>query len=139
MRIHDTPGKNWSNKNTPPRHYCHFGDGFLIFFDLTDQDSFKNIDFIKNEIYKERDRREIQIALVGMKSDLVAATDEGHHPIRVERSVIDEYLSQDEKLAGYFECSIKDRAGLSGPIQFLINKMVGTVRGGLLSRRLTQR
>lgn len=125
VRIHDTPGANWINNFTPPRHYCHFGDGFLLFFDLTNVDSFKNLEFIKNEIFKERERRDVHLAIVGMKSDLTR---------NVENSLIDDYVNR-EKIA-YFECSITDRSSLSKPIQYIITKMVTPApKSSLLSRR----
>ena len=32
VRIHDTRGSDWENKKSV--HYCHFGDGFMIFYDI---------------------------------------------------------------------------------------------------------
>jgi len=162
VRIHDTPGKNWqsdaSNTASPPRHYCHFGDGFMLFFDLTDLESFKNLEFIKSEIYRERDRREVHLVVVGMKKDLTeeessmdkdkdiaenqksletssSGKNSTTQPITaVDSKTINQFIER-EKLA-YFECSIKNRGSLSGPVQHIINKMIVPVKTGLLSRRL---
>lgn len=50
VRIHDTPGSNWQEKHNQdvPKHYYHFGDGFLLFFDLTNVDSFKGRISLRN-------------------------------------------------------------------------------------------
>lgn len=135
VRIHDTPGNNWTSKASPPRHYCHFGDGFLLFFDLTNLDSFKYIDYIKSEILKERENKDIHLVLIGMKKD--ALENAGNSQI-VPDSSIQAFLEKEKiSSAAYFECSVKDRSSLSKPIQYIIQKMTAPVpKTGLLSRRL---
>lgn len=111
VRIHDTSGQNWSNKSTSKSHYCHFGDGFLIFYDMSNPETFKIVDYIKNEIIKERDRREIFIVVVGMKSDLgtrgsTRQVDEtGNVGETIDSSMIIKYL-ESEKLT-HFECTVR--------------------------------
>ena len=135
VRIHDTPGNNWTSKASPPRHYCHFGDGFLLFFDLTNLDSFKYIEYIKSEILKERENKDIHLVLIGMKKDAVEKA--GDSQI-VPDSSIQAFLEKEKiSSAAYFECSVKDRSSLSKPIQYIIQKMTAPVpKTGLLSRRL---
>ena len=130
VRIHDTSGQNWSNKSTSKSHYCHFGDGFLIFYDMSNLDSFKIVDYIKNEIVKERDRREIFIMIVGMKSDM---SHSGSRTISTDGESMDSskilnYL-ESEKLT-HFECTINNRGSLSKPISEMINRMTLPVQKG---------
>ena len=135
VRIHDTPGNNWTSKASPPRHYCHFGDGFLLFFDLTNLDSFKYIEYIKSEILKERENKDIHLVLIGMKKDAVEKISDSQI---VPDSSIQAFLEKEKiSSAAYFECSVKDRSSLSKPIQYIIQKMTAPVpKTGLLSRRL---
>ncbi|KAJ8302429.1 hypothetical protein KUTeg_018825 [Tegillarca granosa] len=57
VRIFDTGGLD-SNKTDLPKHFFTFPDGFMLFFDVTNWDSFQKLDKIKKDIDKYRDKRE---------------------------------------------------------------------------------
>merc|ERR1712060_676937 len=112
--------------------YCHFGDGFLLFFDLTNLESFKHVEYIKSEILKERENKDIHLVLIGMKKDIT------ENAQIIPDASIRAFLEKEKMPANsYFECSVKDRSSLSKPIQYIIQKMTTPVpKTGLLSRRL---
>jgi len=78
---------------------------------MSNPETFKIVDYIKNEIIKERDRREIFIVVVGMKSDLgtrgsTRQVDEtGNVGETIDSSMIIKYL-ESEKLT-HFECTVR--------------------------------
>jgi hypothetical protein len=43
LRIHDTSGEEWTRLACPPRHLCHYGEGFLLTYDITSETRIKNI------------------------------------------------------------------------------------------------
>lgn len=73
LRIHDTSGEEWTRLACPPRHLCHYGDAFLLTYDITSEDSFTQVKRIKAEIEKELNKASnIHIAVAAMKTDLEA-------------------------------------------------------------------
>ena len=100
-------------------------------FDWAEISSPRNIEYIKTEILRERERRDVHLVVVGMKKDLESSR-------AVESSLIEEYIEREN--LHYFECTINDRSSLSKPIQHIIMRMVAPVpKTGLLSRRMPAR
>lgn len=67
--IYDT-GSLTENKSELPRHYFSFPDGFVLFYDVTNMESFQKLDRIKKDIDRFKDKREVHIAVIGNKTDL---------------------------------------------------------------------
>ena len=63
-------GAEWIKTASPPRHLCHYGDGFVLMYDITSEESFSQVKKIKAEIEKELNKKDIPMALVAMKTDL---------------------------------------------------------------------
>ena len=73
MRIHDTSGEEWTRLACPPRHLCHYGDAFLLTYDITSEESFTQVKRIKAEIEKELNKASnVYICVAAMKTDLEA-------------------------------------------------------------------
>ena len=63
-------GAEWIRTACPPRHLCHYGDGFILTYDITNEESFNQIRKIKTEIEKELNKKDIPMTIVAMKTDL---------------------------------------------------------------------
>lgn len=105
------------------------------------------VDYIKQEIYKERDRREVFIVVIGMKSDLNtrqaqrSVTGETGLSVAkgeiIDATTIASYMHA-EKLT-HFECSVTNRGSLSRPVMELVARMTQPVqKTGLLGSRRTR-
>uniref|UniRef100_A0ABM0MWJ9 NF-kappa-B inhibitor-interacting Ras-like protein 2-like n=1 Tax=Saccoglossus kowalevskii TaxID=10224 RepID=A0ABM0MWJ9_SACKO len=69
VRFYDTGGLD-SDVPELPKHYFTIADGFLLVYSITSRESFKQIDKLKKEIDKSRDKKEVSIVAVGNKVDL---------------------------------------------------------------------
>merc|ERR1712227_783252 len=70
LRIHDTSGDERTRLACPPRHLCHYGDAFLLTYDITSEESFTQVKRIKAEIEKELNKASgVYIAVAAMKTD----------------------------------------------------------------------
>nr|CAB3264342.1 NF-kappa-B inhibitor-interacting Ras-like protein 2 [Phallusia mammillata] len=131
VKIQDTGGADWMNATTFPRHYFHFGDGFVLVYNVTDKDSFKCVEVIKKEIEKAREKKDISIVVIGNKCDL-----EGE-------KVVDTNFAQNwatKEKVKLFETCISKHKQLAEPFIHLCSKMTQPpVKSTLLgSRRMKQ-
>jgi GTPase KRas protein len=72
LHIHDTSGEEWIKTASPPRHLCYYGEGFLLVYDITSEDSFNQIKKIKKEIEKELSKTSptLPMCVAAMKCDM---------------------------------------------------------------------
>ena len=72
LHIHDTSGEEWIKTASPPRHLCYYGEGFLLVYDITSEDSFNQVKKIKKEIEKELNKASptLPMCVAAMKCDM---------------------------------------------------------------------
>lgn len=65
-------GEEWVKPACPPRHLCHYGDAFLLTYDITSEESFTQVKRIKSEIEKELSKASTTnpMCVAAMKTDL---------------------------------------------------------------------
>jgi len=128
VRIQDTRGTDWISF---PKHYFHFGDGFILVYDITDKDSFKWVEFIKKEIDKAREKKDVSIVVIGNKSDLQTQR-------AVDINMAQNWASKEK--VKLFEICTSDRKLLAEPFVFLCSKMTQPQGKSTLlgSRRMKQ-
>ena len=65
-------GEEWVKPACPPRHLCHYGDAFLLTYDITSEESFTQVKRIKTEIEKELSKASTTnpMCVAAMKTDL---------------------------------------------------------------------
>ncbi|MED6248686.1 NF-kappa-B inhibitor-interacting Ras-like protein 1 [Ataeniobius toweri] len=68
LRLYDTKGLQ--DTQDLPKHYYSVADGFVLVYSVDSLESFKKVDFLKKEIDKSRDKKEVTIIVLGNKSDL---------------------------------------------------------------------
>ena len=57
LRLYDTKGLQ--DGQDLPKHYYSVADGFVLVYSVDSMDSFKKVDFLKKEIDKSRDKKEV--------------------------------------------------------------------------------
>jgi len=113
MRFYDTPGLEPRAREVP-RHYLSFADGIVLVYSINNQDSFTTIDYIKKDIDRNREKKELAMIVLANKKDLLA-----------ERQVdpgIALSWSNREKVKVY-EVTAKDRSTLIEPFAHLTSKL----------------
>ena len=113
VKIHDTPGSECST-TTFPKHYLHFGEGFVLVYSITSQFSFNCVEYIKKEIDRTREKKDVSVIVIGNKSDLQS-----------DREVT---LTQAQNWAAkekvrLFETTIKNRKSLAEPFMYICSRM----------------
>ncbi|XP_002126510.2 NF-kappa-B inhibitor-interacting Ras-like protein 2 isoform X1 [Ciona intestinalis] len=133
VRIQDTAGYDWTSNtgNSCPKHYFHFGDGFVLVYSITDKDSFKCVELIKKEIDKTREKKDICIVVIGNKSDLASER-------QVDTNMALNWASKEK--VRLFEVSSNNRKAIAEPFIHICSKMTqppakSTLLGG---RRMKQ-
>ena len=112
-KIHDTPGSECTATNFP-KHYLHFGEGFLLVYSITSMNSFLCIENVKKEIEKTREKKDVTIVVVGNKSDLEAEREVG--------AAFAQNWASKEKVR-LFETNIKNRKSLAEPFVHICSRM----------------
>ena len=113
VKIHDTPGRECTPSRFP-KHYLHYGEGFVLVYSITDKNSFHCVENIKKEIDKTREKKEVSIIVVGNKSDL-----EAERKVNFEAA---QNWAAREKVK-LFEVTIKNRKSLAEPFINICSKM----------------
>uniref|UniRef100_H2YV50 NF-kappa-B inhibitor-interacting Ras-like protein 2 n=1 Tax=Ciona savignyi TaxID=51511 RepID=H2YV50_CIOSA len=135
VRIQDTCGTDWMSSsnvaNNLPKHYFHFGDGFVLVYSITDKDSFKCVEMIKKEIDKSREKKDISIVVIGNKADLASER-------QVDMNSAINWASKEK--VRLFEVSSNNRKAIAEPFIHICSKMTqppakSTLLGG---RRIKQ-
>lgn len=57
LRLYDTKGLH--DGQDLPKHYYLVADGFVLVYSVNSLDSFRRVDFLKKEIDKSRDKKEV--------------------------------------------------------------------------------
>ncbi|XP_061197131.1 NF-kappa-B inhibitor-interacting Ras-like protein 1 isoform X2 [Saccostrea echinata] len=111
--IYDT-GSLDENKSELPRHYFSFPDGFVLFYDVTNMESFHKLDRIKKDIDRFKDKREVHIAVIGNKVDL----QEGREVDKEKATV----WAQREKVK-LFEATVSQRKAIIDPFVWITSRI----------------
>ncbi|XP_048731569.1 NF-kappa-B inhibitor-interacting Ras-like protein 1 isoform X5 [Ostrea edulis] len=111
--IYDT-GSLDENKSELPRHYFSFPDGFVLFYDVTNLESFQKLDRIKKDIDRFKDKREVHIAVIGNKIDL----QEGREVDKEKASA----WAQREKVK-LFEATVSQRKTIIDPFVWITSRI----------------
>jgi len=129
LHIHDTSGEEWIKTASPPRHLCYYGEGFLLVYDITSEDSFNQIKKIKKEIEKELSKSSptLPMCVAAMKCDM---EEKRAVDVRVAES-----WAMTEKVK-HFNVSVMNRGELAEPLSYLASRLaVQSQKGSFLSRR----
>ncbi|GAB6033341.1 NF-kappa-B inhibitor-interacting Ras-like protein 2 [Chamberlinius hualienensis] len=114
LRFYDTTGLDPKSRDVP-KHYLSFADGIVLVYSITNQDSFTTLDYIKKDIDKNREKKELPIIVLGNKKDL-------EDEVRQVDYDISQSWANREKVK-LFEVSAKDRNNLIEPFVYLASKM----------------
>ncbi|XP_020342081.1 NF-kappa-B inhibitor-interacting Ras-like protein 2 [Oncorhynchus kisutch] len=97
-----------------PRHYFSFADGFVLVYSIDSKESFKRMEALKKDIDRYRDKKEVNIVVLGNKLDM-------QEQRRVDSEVA-QYWAKTEKVR-LWEVSVADRRTLIEPFVHLASKM----------------
>ncbi|XP_078335100.1 NF-kappa-B inhibitor-interacting Ras-like protein 1 isoform X3 [Crassostrea virginica] len=111
--IYDT-GLLDESKSELPRHYFSFPDGFVLFYDITNMESFQKLDKIKKDIDRYKDKREVHIAVIGNKTDLQTGRE-----VDKERATV---WAQREKVK-LFEGTVSQRKTIIDPFVWITSRI----------------
>ncbi|KAF4521234.1 hypothetical protein B566_EDAN005445 [Ephemera danica] len=76
LRLFDTAGLVLGAANELPRHYLSFADGYVLIYDPDVPESFETVVGIKKDIDKNRDKKEIAVAVLGNRKS--SSNEKGH-------------------------------------------------------------
>ncbi|XP_014048269.1 NF-kappa-B inhibitor-interacting Ras-like protein 2 isoform X1 [Salmo salar] len=97
-----------------PRHYFSFADGFVLVYSIDSKESFKRMEALKKDIDRYRDKKEVNIVVLGNKLDM-------QEQRRVDSEVA-QHWAKTEKVR-LWEVSVADRKTLIEPFVHLASKM----------------
>ncbi|XP_054911823.1 NF-kappa-B inhibitor-interacting Ras-like protein 1 [Poeciliopsis prolifica] len=112
LRLYDTKGLQ--DTQDLPKHYYSVADGFVLVYSVDSLESFKKIDFLKKEIDKSRDKKEVTIIVLGNKSDLTELR-------QVEQEAAQQW-ARGEKVK-LWEVSVMERGSLIEPFIQLTSRL----------------
>lgn len=113
IRLYDTGGLEPKTKEIP-RHLLHAVDGVVLVYSINDMDSFTTIDYVKKEIDRSKEKKELTILVLGNKKDLDSCR-------TVEQTMALQWASRQQ--VKWFEVSSFDRKSLGEPFVYLASKM----------------
>ena len=113
VKIHDTPGSECTSTSFP-KHYLHYGEGFVLVYNITDRSSFSCMENVKKEIDKTREKKDVSVVVIGNKTDLQADR-------KIDYTLAQSW-AQKEKVK-LFETTIKNRKSLAEPFIYICSKM----------------
>ncbi|KAG8442926.1 hypothetical protein GDO86_011658 [Hymenochirus boettgeri] len=112
LRLYDTQGLQEDTEL--PKHYISLADGFILVYSVSSLESFRQVQMLKKEVDRHRDKKEMVIIVLGNKLDLAE-----------ERQVDTEmaqHWARSEKLK-LWEVSVTDRKSLLEPFTQLASKL----------------
>lgn len=113
VKIHDTPGVEFTTSGFP-KHYLHYGDGFVLVYSVTSKETFKCIELIKKEIDRIREKKEVTIIAIGNKCDLESQRE-------VDYTAAQNWASKEK--VRLFETTIKNRKLLAEAFMYICSRM----------------
>ncbi|XP_077992508.1 NF-kappa-B inhibitor-interacting Ras-like protein 2 [Glandiceps talaboti] len=113
VRFYDTAGLD-NDVPDLPKHYFSVGDGFLLIYSITSRESFRQIEILKKEIDKSRDKKEVTIVALGNKLDL-------DHEREIDLSTATAWAHKEK--VRLFEVSVKDRRSVLEPLVYMASRM----------------
>ena len=130
VKIYDTPGSEFTLSGFP-KHYLHFGDGFILVYSITSKETFKCMELVKKEIDRTREKKDVTIIAIGNKCDLETKRE-------VEYSAAQSWATKEK--VRLFETTTKNRKLLAEPFVHICSRMTQPVAKTTLlgARRLKQ-
>jgi len=113
VHFYDTAGLD-SARPELPKQYFSFADGYVIVYDVTNEQSFHCMDRLKKLIEKNKEKKEAVIISLGNKCDLKEAK-------QVDFNTSNRW-AQNEKIR-LWEVSVSNRHSLMDPFGFLVSKI----------------
>lgn len=113
IRFYDTPGLEPRAREVP-RHYLSFADGIVFVFSINNQDSFTTIDYIKKDIERNKEKKEVTMIVLANKKDLESER-------KVDAGIILSWGNREK--VKVFDVTAKDRSTLLDPFVYLTSKL----------------
>ncbi|XP_072164603.1 NF-kappa-B inhibitor-interacting Ras-like protein 2 [Diadema setosum] len=115
VRFYDTKGLTPTSPELS-KHYYSLADGYLLVYSITSSESFKQLEQIKKEIDKlrEKDKKEVSIVMIGNKVDL-------HDQRQVDFRMASDWAVKER--VHFYEVTVATRNTLLQPIIFLATKL----------------
>ena len=118
VKLIDTSGSAWSKPQPNfPSCYFNFADGFILFYDSCNLESFKCVETIKKELDKMRDKKDVHVVLVATKTDLMTSS-----PTKVDSKLINAWMTK-EKIKRFEVSVFNNRKNLCDVLIYLVSKM----------------
>ncbi|XP_003226268.2 NF-kappa-B inhibitor-interacting Ras-like protein 1 isoform X2 [Anolis carolinensis] len=112
LRLYDTRGIREGEEF--PKHYFSIADGFVLVYAVNSLESFETVDWLKKEIDKLRDKKEVSVVGLGNKIDLLEER-------QVETEVAQQWARMEK--VKLWEVTATDGKTLMEPFMVLASKL----------------